>query len=98
MTLDPTAILLEVFPFLENCVKTELKTLMILEISLQKKIPNCNGLIYHSGPEIETSEMDCQAPARFSFSSFFHFFFFLLYLGKKQFPYSHKSLLIFSVS
>ena len=90
MTLDLTAILLEVFPFLENCVKTELKTLMILEISLQKKIiPNCNGLIYYSRPEIETSEMDCQAPARFSFSSFFHFFF-LLYLGKKQFPYSHR--------
>ena len=77
MTLDLTAILLEVFPFLENCVKTELKTLMILEISLEKKIiPNCNGLIYYSRPEIETSEMDRKAPARFSFSSFFHFFFF----------------------
>ena len=47
----------------------------------KKKIPNCNGLIYHSGPEIETSEMDCQAPARFFFSSFFHFFFFFTVPG-----------------
>ena len=76
MTLDLTAILLEVFPFLENCVKTELKTLMILEIRLQKKKIQIVMDWYIIVGLIETSEMDCKAPARFSYSSFFYFFFF----------------------
>ena len=76
MTLDLTAILLEVFAFLENCVKTEFKTLMILEIRLQKKKFQIVMDWYFIVGLIETSEIDCKAPARFSYSSLFYFFFF----------------------
>ena len=36
-----------------------------------KNVSNCKGLIYYGRPEVETSEIDCQAPACFSFSSSF---------------------------
>ena len=62
-----------------------------------KNIPNCKRLIYYGRPEVKTSEIDCQAPACFSFSSSFHSFSFHLSL-KKKIPHSHRSILIFSVS
>ena len=49
---------------------------MILEIRLQKKKFQIVMDWYFIVGLIETSEMDCKAPARFSYSSLFYFFFF----------------------
>ena len=62
-----------------------------------KNIPNCKRLIYYGRPEVETSEIDCQAPACFSFSSSFPSFSFHLSLKKKNSPQSQEYIDLFSI-